>query len=152
MKISKNILLILLILLTFIWCGLLIGISFMEAPLKFQAPNITRELALGIGQLVFNALNKIELFFAGMMVLCLIILKPRMNIWIGYAIPFLILLLQTLILFPILDVRINEILAGNEPEPSSHHIIYIISEVIKLASLIIVGIGFLKGNFKPIQS
>ncbi|MEM0967027.1 MAG: hypothetical protein AAGJ81_12845 [Verrucomicrobiota bacterium] len=41
-----------------VWLGLVIGISFLEAPLKFQAPGITLELGLGIGRLVFGALNK----------------------------------------------------------------------------------------------
>ena len=43
-----------------IWVGLIIGISFIEAPLKFQAPDITIPLGLGIGRLVFGALNIVE--------------------------------------------------------------------------------------------
>ena len=45
----------------FIWFGMVLAISFLEAPLKFQAPGITIPLGLGIGQLVFFALNKIEI-------------------------------------------------------------------------------------------
>jgi len=33
--------------LTFVWVGLLVGISFMEAPLKFHAHGITTMLAMG---------------------------------------------------------------------------------------------------------
>ena len=36
-----------IIAITFIWAGMICGISFLEAPLKFQAPGITLELGLG---------------------------------------------------------------------------------------------------------
>lgn len=36
-----------------LWLGLVIGISFIEAPLKFTALGITIPLGLGIGRLVF---------------------------------------------------------------------------------------------------
>ena len=35
-----------------LWFGLVAAISFIEAPLKFQAPGITIPLGLGIGRLV----------------------------------------------------------------------------------------------------
>lgn len=37
--------------------GAIVAISFLEAPLKFLAPGITIPLGLGIGRLVFTALN-----------------------------------------------------------------------------------------------
>ena len=43
-----------------VWLGMLLGISFLEAPLKFRAPGITLPLGLGIGRLVFRALNAAE--------------------------------------------------------------------------------------------
>jgi len=43
------------------WAGLIAGISFIEAPLKFQAPGITIPLGLGISQLVFQFLSKVEI-------------------------------------------------------------------------------------------
>lgn len=52
----------------FVWVGMVLGISFLEAPLKFRAPGITVPIGLGIGRLVFTALNRIELVFA--IVLC----------------------------------------------------------------------------------
>ncbi|MGN0128251.1 hypothetical protein [Glutamicibacter soli] len=36
-----------------LWLGLVIGSSFIEAPLKFTALGITIPLGLGIGRLVF---------------------------------------------------------------------------------------------------
>lgn len=34
---------------TFIWLGMVVAISFLEAPLKFRAPGVTVPLVLGIG-------------------------------------------------------------------------------------------------------
>ena len=55
---------ILQIAIPFIWFGLVGGISFIETPLKFRAPNITLALGLGIGRIVFSALNKVEIALA----------------------------------------------------------------------------------------
>ena len=35
---------------TFTWLGMVIAISFLEAPLKFRAPGVTVPLGLGIGR------------------------------------------------------------------------------------------------------
>ena len=50
--------------LTFVWLGMVVAISFLEAPLKFRAPGVTLPIGLGIGRLVFRALNAAELVWA----------------------------------------------------------------------------------------
>lgn len=123
------------------WAGLLAGISFLEAPLKFQAPGITIPLGLGIGQLVFQALNKIEI------VLLLIILAcslpaPLKNICSVLLFSVTILLMaDTFLLLPLLDERANLVLAGHAPAKSYHHILYIIIDTIKF--LLLIALGFL---------
>jgi len=129
--------------LTFIWCGLLIGISFLEAPLKFQAPNITTALGLGIGQIVFAALNMVEWVITIFLIILFFAVKPQRKIWQWYVLPILLLAFQSFYLLPILDTRVNEILAGNIPAPTYHHITYIVTEIFKLASLLVSGIVYL---------
>ncbi|MEZ4886125.1 MAG: hypothetical protein R3E32_15425 [Chitinophagales bacterium] len=129
---------------TFIWCGLLLGISFMEAPLKFQAPNITLELGLGIGQLVFGVLNKMELVLAVLIAGSLWMIKPSKRINIAYGIIIAILLVQTFVLLPFLSERIVMIQNGQMPPQSPMHWYYIVAEVVKLGLLLFGGIAFLK--------
>jgi hypothetical protein len=123
------------------WAGLIGGISFLEAPLKFQAPGITIPLGLGIGQLVFQALNKIEI------VLLLIILTcslpaPLKNICSILLFSVTIfLMIDTFWLLPLLDERAKLVLAGHAPIKSYHHLLYIIIETIKL--LLLIALGFL---------
>ena len=137
-----------LVVATFIWCGLLLGISFMEAPLKFQAPNITLELGLGIGQLVFGVLNKMELVLAVLIAGSLFLTKPTKGTNIAYGIVIAILLIQTFVLLPFLSERIVMIQNGQTPPASSMHLYYIVAEVVKLGLLLFGGIAFLKSNLK----
>ena len=62
---------LLLVALPFLWLGLILGISFMEAPLKFRAPGITLSLGVGIGRLFFRALNAMEAVLALLLVVAL---------------------------------------------------------------------------------
>ena len=50
--------------LMFVWLGMVLAISFLEAPLKFRAPGVTLQIGLGIGRLVFRALNSAEVLLA----------------------------------------------------------------------------------------
>ena len=58
-----------------VWLGMVLGISFLEAPLKFRA-GITLALGLGIGRLVFAALNRVEAVLA-VVVLVAAVLGPH---------------------------------------------------------------------------
>ncbi|WP_204045154.1 hypothetical protein [Acrocarpospora phusangensis] len=54
----------------FVWLGMVLAISFIEAPLKFRAPDVTLRIGLGIGRLVFRALNIVESVIACPLRLC----------------------------------------------------------------------------------
>ena len=56
--------------LTFVWLGMVLSISFLETPLKFRAPGVTIPIGLGIGRLVFRALNAAESMLAVVLVAC----------------------------------------------------------------------------------
>lgn len=134
--------------LTFMWVGLICGISFLEAPLKFQAPGITLELGLGIGKLVFGALTKIEMSIALLIAAGLIILKPKRKLLFFYVLAIIIVIIDNAILMPILDARIDMITSGTPPPPSNAHGWYVALEFVKLVSLITAGIVFLKDRMK----
>lgn len=125
-----------MVLITGLWLGLVIGLSFIEAPLKFRAPGITLKLGLGIGKLVFGVLNKIEI---GMCIALLVALFSHKNVgnylWFGVGLVAIILLIQSAVLLPVLDQRIILIQAGETPPPSHYHIIYIGLELLKVVSL-----------------
>src|SRR5262249_13708978 len=60
----------------FVWIGMVLAISFLEAPLKFRAPGVALPLGLGIGPLGFRARNLPALVLAAMVVVGLAICRP----------------------------------------------------------------------------
>lgn len=130
----------------FLWIGFVCAISFLEAWLKFQAPGVTISIGLGIGQLVFGALNKVEWFLA--LVIFAIVLSNRQNFkprdHIYFFVAFGILLIQTMWLLPALDARAVLYINNQPAPPSSLHIYFVAAEVIKVYCLVITGLSFFK--------
>lgn len=140
----KNAITIGVIAITFIWAGMVCGISFLEAPLKFQAPGITLELGLGIGKIVFGALTKIEMAFSLFLIALLSLNQSKMSTWMLFMLPILIVVIDNALLMPILNERTEMIISGITPPASSTHWWYIALELLKLISLLIGGIIFMK--------
>ena len=130
----------------FLWVGFVCAISFMEAWLKFRAPGINIPLGLGIGRLVFSALNKVEWVLAISIIANYVFVSKKDFYWsyVLYIFPFLILLFQTFYLLPALDTRAEMYIKGLPVEPSSLHFVYIGIEMIKVVCLIIFGIKLIK--------
>ena len=123
---------------TVLWIGFSLAISFMETPLRFQANSITVPIALEIGRLVFHALNFAEIMFAGWIFCCQMYngcSKRSRRLFVFAAI---ILVAQTLILFLVLDQRTAAIIAKEEVESAPYHTIYIVMEVVKLIALCVL--------------
>lgn len=110
--------------------GAIIAISFLEAPLKFLAPGVTIPIGLGIGRLVFTALNVL----AGVVLLVLTVVNVRAragraalgilgSIWIVY-------LVEVAIIRPVLNQRSDLVIAGAEsPGTNWAHYAYIVADV-----------------------
>lgn len=126
----------------FIWIGFVSAISFMEAWMKFQAPGITLELGLGIGRLVFTALNRVEIVCALIILSFAFWAQNRgfrgfTSFWI--FVPVIILLLDTFWLLPALAERAGIIISGKVVQESYLHMTYGILEVIKFVFLFVYG-------------
>jgi hypothetical protein len=144
--------LLLVILIVFVWTGMILGISFLEAPLKFKAPNVTLPIGLGIGRLVFTALNRIEILFCLCTLVMMAFLRPPLNIWIIASAISFILLIQSLWLLPVLDQRAEIIISGGVPTQKSLHIYYVIAEAVKMISLITLGCMLVRDILRNNQS
>lgn len=127
----------------FLWIGFVCAISFMEAWLKFRASGITRPLGLGIGRLVFSALNKVEWFFALILLGCYFFFRLKMSLIGGifYFGPLFLLVLQTVWLLPALDARAELHIKGESVPRSNLHIYYVGFELIKFIFLMGSGIN-----------
>jgi len=124
----------------FIWVGFVCAISFMEAWLKFQAPGVTLGIGLGIGRLVFAALNKVEwvLFLAS--AICLFPWKAeKRSVQVLLFVLAVLLLAQTFWMLPALDARAALHIAGATVPPSNMHFCYVVAEVVKVVTLVWMG-------------
>lgn len=131
---------VLQIAIPFVWLGLLGGISFLETPLKFQAPNMTIPLGLGIGRVVFQMLNKIEIVLAILMLMTFVKSKPKVKLaHFSLSVIAFILFSQTVWLLPVLDARATDIINGVAVPESNAHVIYIVFDVIKFVLLLTLG-------------
>lgn len=130
---------------TFVWLGAVLAISFLEAPLKFRAPDVTLRIGLGIGRLVFRALNAVELVLAAALVAALVIDAPGAAgyTWAGVAV--VVLVVQVVAIRPALSRRTDRVLAGEDGPRSRAHLAYVAAEVVKVVALIATGVLLLAG-------
>ncbi|KZS83557.1 hypothetical protein [Mycobacterium persicum] len=131
--------------ITFVWLGMVLAISFLEAPLKFRAPNVTLQIGLGIGRLVFRALNTVEVGFA-LVLLALVVAGPTpVGISVALGVALAALALQLIAVRPRLTRRSDRVLAGQEGPRSRAHYVYVGFEVVKVVALVVAGILLLNG-------
>lgn len=126
--------------IVFFWLGLVVAISFLEAPLKFRAPDVTVKIGLGIGRLVFRALNGIEVVLAAVIVGAVLTDRPEAFELTALVIAIVVLLLQLSLVRPRLTRRSDLVLAGHDAPHSRAHYAYIALEVVKLFALVTAGI------------
>lgn len=122
--------------------GAIIAISFLEAPLKFLAPGVTIPIGLGIGRLVFTALNVL----AGVVLIVLTVVTVRARagrasfgllgaIWLVY-------LVEVAVIRPVLNQRSDLVIAGLEaPGTNWAHYAYIAADgalIVLLVALLVV--------------
>lgn len=124
---------------TFTWLGMVLAISFLEAPLKFRAPGITLPLGLGIGRIVFAALNRVEV--ALLLVLCVaLVAGPRPPALVALVGVLAVLLgAQLGLVRPALRRRSERVLAGEDVPRSRQHLVYVALELVKVVVLVTIG-------------
>ncbi|MDJ1370374.1 hypothetical protein [Gulosibacter molinativorax] len=118
------------IILPAIWIGMIIAIDLIEAPLKFQAPGITIPLGLGIGRLVFLAMNIVELIIA--ITLAVALWHPRSDrrTWMLFGGLALVLAIKLFVVRPLLAQHTNAVLAGESTGGSTTHYFYIAADAV----------------------
>ena len=130
----------------FVWLGMVLAISFLETPLKFRAPGITLPLGLGIGRLVFRALNLAEVGLAILAAAACLSVQPDRVAWLLLGAAWLLLVVQVVVVRRSLDRRVSPIVAGQTPRPSREHLAYIALELVKVVLLAALGTTLVSGE------
>jgi hypothetical protein len=126
--------------ITFVWLGMVLAISFLEAPLKFRAAGVTVRIGLGIGRLVFRALNAVEVVFAIIVVVTIVARPLPAGVTAAFAVTLAALTLQLVAVRPWLNRRSDKVLAGLDAPRSRSHYAYIGLELIKVLALATGGV------------
>lgn len=129
--------------MTFGWLGMVLAISFLEAPLKFRAPGVTVPIGLGIGRLVFRALNTVELVLALALVVVAVLGAVPATAVVAGAVAIVVLLAQLSLVRPRLSRRSDAVLAGGNAPRSPGHLAYVALEIVKVAALVFTGVALL---------
>ncbi|MBC7302674.1 MAG: hypothetical protein H5T78_17225 [Nocardia sp.] len=127
----------------FVWLGMILAISFIEAPLKFRAPNVTLAIGLGIGRLVFRALNTLEAGWAAIVVVTIVLGLPGAGTTVALTVAVFALAVQVIAVRPQLTRRSDAVIAGLDAPRSHAHYVYIALEVVKAIALLVGGIALL---------
>jgi Domain of unknown function (DUF4149) len=125
--------------LIMLWAGVLIGVSFLAAPAKFDAPGLSLPVAMEVGRREFGALNLTELVLAVVTLALAAYARPERTIWLGLGLAVVIVFLQWFWLLPVLDARAELIIRGETPEPAPWHALYVGAEILKLLALLVIG-------------
>ncbi|MEV1203447.1 hypothetical protein [Microbispora rosea] len=126
---------------TFVWLGMVLAISFLEAPLKFRAPGVTIPIGLGIGRLVFRALNAAEAVLAVVVIVAVATGSPGTAAVALTAVAAVVLVIQVAVVRPPLNRRSDRVLSGEDParHRSRAHLYYVALEIVKVLSLLALG-------------
>ncbi|AIJ23664.1 hypothetical protein [Amycolatopsis methanolica] len=131
---------------TCLWLGMVLGISFLEAPLKFRAPGVTVPLGLGIGRIVFRALNRAEVVLAVLVAAGVTLSDVRWPVYLAGAVAAVVLVVQLAVVRPPLNRRSDRVLAGEDVPRSRAHVVYVVLEAVKVLALVALGGLLLTGG------
>ena len=126
-----------------LWLGLVLGLTFVSATIKFQVPALQRQAAFALGKHSFLVTNRIELALALLLIIALVVRRSRgitRPTFIASGIVLSILAFQTGWFMQVLVDRIDIIVAGGTPPPSSAHVIYVAIELLKVTALLWLGL------------
>ncbi|MGI5143370.1 hypothetical protein [Streptomyces sp. CA-106110] len=128
---------------TFLWLGMVLAISFLEAPLKFRAPGVTISIGLGIGRMVFRALNLVESVLAAVVVAAVAVGGSPAGVVVLTVVTAVLLAVQLGVVRPRLNRRSDRVLAGEDLPRSHGHVYYVAFEIAKVIALTVLGISLL---------
>jgi hypothetical protein len=135
----------------FTWLGMVAAISFIEAPLKFRAPGVSLQIGLGIGRLVFRALNTVEALLAAVVLIAVGADPPSPVAIVAVAVVVVTLAAQLLVVRTQLARRSDAVLvapagpgapAGAQRRSRAHYT-YVGLELVKVIALVVAGAALL---------
>ncbi len=131
------------------WIGLILGVSFLATVAKFNAPSLTLPVALDVGRHTFAPLARAEWALVLVLAASTVLGAPTPLRLAAVAAIAAILLAQALWLLPALDARVEAIIGGGTPPPSSLHVVFVAAEGVKLLLLLALAVTAFRDLLQP---
>ena len=138
MKVTDGLAAKLLVVICLIWCGMVLGISFLATPVKFHAPSLSLAVGVDVGRTVFDAFNLVQL---GCLLLVIgIAQKSRVPPSIAVLLFILTVsqLTQSFWVFPVLYEQASQLIAGNRYAANHFHLLFGVLELGKTVTLALI--------------
>jgi hypothetical protein len=117
------------------WAGIVVGVSFIATIAKFNAPSLTRPVALDVGAHTFAMLCRIEWGLYALLALMIVVAGfGRLRVTL-LVLLLAILLVDSFWIFPQLNARTALVIAGQPLPPSPLHSIAVASQSAKVLLL-----------------
>ncbi|MEM6795642.1 MAG: hypothetical protein AAF725_16820 [Acidobacteriota bacterium] len=130
--------------LSWTWLGLILGVSFLATPAKFQAETLTLPVALEVGRVTFRLLDRLEWLLLVAVLVAAWRHRPSLGQDRGAlaaaAVLAAVTAVQSLYFLPALDARVALVMAGEPLPESSLHAVSGGLEVVQALTLLILGI------------
>jgi hypothetical protein len=117
------------------WAGIVIGVSFIATIAKFNAPSLTRAVALDVGAHTFAMLCRIEWGLFALLALMIVVAGAGRLRMILVVSLLAILLVDSFWLFPQLHARTTLVIAGQPLPPSPLHAVSVAAQSAKVLLL-----------------
>ena len=127
-----------LIAVALLWAGMVLGVAFVAVPAQFAAEGLSRPLGIDVTRQVFTRFDRVEIGLAALTLLLALLLRAGRLLWSLLALLWLIVALQSLWLLPVLDMRADQLLRGEEPAPGPWHGLFAGAEIVKLSALLLI--------------
>jgi hypothetical protein len=133
----------LIAMISLLWAGMILGISFLESWVKFRAPSLTKAVGLDVGRTVFHSFHKVQCILFFIIIVTCLSTDMMPADWLMLSMLAIMLIIQILWLFPMLNRQVTIILAGGNSVITHEHTSYGIVEITKFLMLVIFSLKFI---------
>ena len=120
-----------------IWMGLILGVCFYAAPIKFTAEDVPTSELLKVGKVTFQGFTYVE--FIMFALLCILAFSRRTKVATAFLVTlFVMLVIQKFLILPVLDEALDKTVAGTPTREHGLHWLYAIMDGIKVIMLMVL--------------
>lgn len=123
-----------------LWCGVLLGVSFIATPAKFLVAELDLVTAIKVGRATFGVYHYFEAAAVSLVFCLLCVFRVNKTVWVYFGLLGVVLAIQTFFIQPQLSANSEKLFAGIAMQSKSYaHLYYIFCDCLKAVLLI----GFL---------